>query len=473
MNSIPIKHKRWIQTLFILFLLADLSFSFVQHYNTPLYGDLENGILPDKDVRSIFDDPFGFEKIITGEKGVNPNRFFSHYFFSEYFKNVPLWLQHFVSPISSAYLSCAIIKVIVQVFFIFFLSAFISGKTKIFSREFITAAVIITPLFQVYGYWSRMGIIDQSIAYNFFYSIPIVALMLFLSPVFNHVIRNKKIRNTAYLYLVPLIIILPFSGPLIPALIVIITFLVLIYYWRQSGVGSYLKKVPSVMYIVLIPASLWSLYSLVLGFYDSNYQSETIPVLARFLKLPEGIFSQLFHSLGIPLLLTTIAINIFLIRKLNPQESVKFINVFKWIGVFAFIYIILLPFGGYRPYRARIIRYDTILPVTVALMFYFGATTYYLINNLKERRKARYYTFIVLVLAIFTFSDTKGIGKNRCERMALKKIATSQDSVVAISNNCYVMSWSNNFDYKKSDKKAELLYYWRITKTKKLFYNEQ
>ena len=42
-----------------MLLLADLTYSFVQHYSMPLDGDMAGGIVPAEDVKPILKDPFG------------------------------------------------------------------------------------------------------------------------------------------------------------------------------------------------------------------------------------------------------------------------------------------------------------------------------------------------------------------------------------------------------------------------------
>jgi len=457
------------------FLIADFTFSFIQYYNTPLQGDLAGHVLPDELIQPIFDDPFGFNMLSNDETHSNPNRFFAHWAVAKYFQYFPLWLQNFTSAINSVYLSSAIAKLAIHLLFIYLLTYFISGTANPIKRNFIIVAVILAPLFQVYGYWSRMGIIDKSILYTFFYALPLVALMLFFLPVFNLLMYSKKITLVHYFYIIPLIVILPLSGPLTPAVILIVCFLIFLYLFGQSEKRNlivFLKSVPINLYIILIPISLWSLYSLFLGFYNSNYSGEMISLAERFSRLPEGIFSQLFHSFGFPLMLLFIGINTWLVKRINNQEGEKLIRVLIWLGLFALIYISLLPFGGYRPYRPKIIRYDTFMPVTIALMYYFGASTYFLVNHLKNKDKQKYLPAILLCLLIFTIADTKGIGKNRCERSAFEKMANSKEKIVLIPNGCIVLDWANEFDYTKSERKAELIHYWRITPEKKLFYNE-
>ena len=470
------KKDRVIKLLLIVFLLGDLFFSFLQYYNTPLYGDVDTCVLPDKHVQKVIDDPFGF-RIICGEKHLNPNRFFSHFMMLKYMQKMPLLLQSFVEPVTSVYLSAAILKIIVQIFCIFLIAWFVSGTGKVQNKGFLIAAALITPLFQVYGYWSRMGIVDQSITYTFFYALPIVLLMLFLFPIFNSYFRNLKFKKTNYLFLIPLTVILPLSGPLNPAVILLVSFLILVSELTEKKDGrlkfmyKQFLKLPNWYYVVLIPASVLSLYSLVLGFYNSNYEGEAIPLIKRFLLLPQGILSYLFHSLGVPLLLTTILVNVFLLRKVQTIESAKLLNLFRWIGIFCLLYILLLPFGGYRPYRPLIIRYDTIIPMTIALIYIFTVSSFYLLNRAEGKYKNTFLSYMVVVLLIFTIVDYKGLGKNKCEKEAFQKMATSVEKVVQIPKDCFIMNWVNISDYRQSENRAELIYRWNITPEKKLFYN--
>ena len=99
-----------ISILLIIFLVEDLTYSFFQYYNTPLFGDITVSVLPEVHVQKLFNDPFGFDIIKNGKKQFNPNRYFSHLFLQNYFRKMPLFLQKFVSPINSVYLSAAIAK---------------------------------------------------------------------------------------------------------------------------------------------------------------------------------------------------------------------------------------------------------------------------------------------------------------------------------------------------------------------------
>jgi len=466
---------RLLLILSVIFMISDFTFSFIQYYNTPLFGDLAGHVLPDEAIQPVFDDPFGFHLLLTGEPHSNPNRFFAHWAVADYYQYFPLWLQKFTNPINSVYLTSAIAKLVIQLLFVYILALFISGSANPTKKNFLIVAVIIVPLFQAYGFWSRMGIVDKSIVYTFFYALPMVILMLFFLPVFNRLMHRRKITTVHYFYMVPLIVILPLSGPLVPAVILIVSFLIFLDLFicsEKRNPMAFLKSVPNSFYILLIPINLWSLYSLFLGFYNVNYNGEMISLAERFSRLPEGIFSQLFHSLGFPLMLLFIGFNTWQIKKINNHEGKKLTRILIWIGIFALLYILLLPFGGYRPYRPKIIRYDTFMPVTVTLIWYFGASTYFLISHLQTNNKQKYVAAVILCLLIFTIADMKGIGRNRCERQAFEKMAHSTNSIITIPKDCFVLDWQNMHDYTQSETKAELIYYWRITDKKILFYNE-
>jgi len=131
------------------FLISDFTFSFIQYYNTPLFGDLAGHVLPDEVIQPVFDDPFGFNMLLAGEKHSNPNRYFSHFLLSAYFQHVPFWMQKFTNSVNSVYLASALAKIAVQMLFVFLIAAFISGKQNPVNRKFLISAVLVIPLFQV------------------------------------------------------------------------------------------------------------------------------------------------------------------------------------------------------------------------------------------------------------------------------------------------------------------------------------
>src|SRR5688572_24378316 len=123
----------------LLFLLADLVFSFLQYYHTPLDGDMAGGIVPAADVKPVLHHPLGTITFLNECSYPNPNRFFSHWVFKEYFTITPLVLQKFTEPIDSVYLSCALFKALTQFMLIILLAIGVSGSRSVFKMDFLLA----------------------------------------------------------------------------------------------------------------------------------------------------------------------------------------------------------------------------------------------------------------------------------------------------------------------------------------------
>jgi hypothetical protein len=465
-----------------------LGFSFYQHYHTPLGGDIADVInpTPSKGYYKVLHDPVGLNVLLNQEKYPNPNRFFAHWFTSEYFLNFPLFLQKFVNPIQSIYLASAIAKLLTQILIIYLLAVYISGTKNLLKLNFIIAAILITPLFQTSGYNRYMGIIDQSVIYTFFYALPIGLLLLFYLPFFERMFYDKKpeFKTATKILLVILMVILTFNGPLIPGVVLIICPMVLINTWinnyKSSKISSphkriafAINKTPKTLMFFFIGFCLLSLYSLYIGQYNNMNFNNSIPLFERYLRLPSGLIHVFTQKIGFPLLFVAITFNTIIINKYySTIESDKIMRLAKWVGVFSIIYLLLLPFGGYRSYRENIIRYDTLMPVTLGIMFVFGKTTFYLIKNISIKRRPVYILSIVLILLIFTNSDRPDTSAFYCEQQALLKISQSKENIVELYEDCPVMEWVKLDDYKKSDRNAILLNYWNITDKKRLYYHK-
>ena len=200
--------------------------------------------------------------------------------------------------------------------------------------------------------------------------------------------------------------------------------------------------------------------------------AEDIPPLSRrFGLLLEGIPILLKEKIGLTWLLGLIALNLVILNfQLGPKN--KWITSAKWVLVFTLVYVFLLPFGGYRPYRPYIIRFDTVMPVTLALIWLFGATSYQIIATNFSKWRMAYYFVIIYSLVYFTQYDKLGDPAYDCERNMLLEIASSPDHIVKLSEPCSVIDWQTITDYRKSENQAELLLHWNVTSEKKLYYFE-
>lgn len=478
--------KRIIFYLLLIFIVADIGYSFVQHLQTVLDGDMAECILPSNEYKKIFQDPLGISVITQNASYPNPNRFFCYFMFSNYFKSIPFILQNFVSPIDSVYLASAIAKILIQVSILFLLGFYITGRRTVFKEDFLIAIALITPLFQTNGYHSYMGIIDLSITYTFSYALPCLWLLIFYLPFYDSSFFDKKVTSKKVILtlLIVFTLFITLNGPLNPGVILVIS---LLYLWHQFKLNfslssdtsiirkivNALDKIPKAHLFFFSLACILSLYSLYIGNSSSLFLSIRIPVLHRYLRLPEGLYYLLSQKIGYPLLLIMIGINAFLIhRNYKTIEGIKILKMLKWIGLFSFLYILLLPLGGYRTYRPDLIRYDSIMPISLALFFIYGLSTCFLVKNLSNNKRKIFLLCIICFSFIFTFADKLELGKNNCEKQSLTQLSNSKEDTVILNNNCTVMSWKKITDPTQSELNAELLQYWGITKEKKLYYQK-
>jgi len=477
--------KKNLHFVLLLLLIIDVSYSFIQHLNTDLDGDMADIIVPSHWYQKVLDDPFGLSVLLKNEVYSAPNRFFLHWVFSKYFKVVPGILQNIVNPVDSIYIACAIAKTATQVFLILLIAAYISGKKNIFTKKFLLAAILVTPFFITYQYW-RFGIIDRSITFTFSYAFPLGLLLLFFLPFFKKLFYGEEIiANFIYrIYLILLAIVVSLNCPLIPGVVVVVCPAVLFNIWyyhfkepiQKSFVQRFLsslRKIPHdiLFYFILVIALCF--YSFYIG--RNNLENTTIEVslLERYSLLPKGfitLFTQM--SLVIPLVIM-ITINAFLIWKyFNNVQGRKILSLLKWIVICSFIYILLLPLGGYRWYRPDILRYDTVMPITLSLLIIFGLTTYFLILNLSGELKIIFSSVIIIFLLIYLYEDKSNKGVNRCERNALYEISESKENIVLVSSDCTILAWDKIKDYKESELNSELLRHWGVIKEKKLYYQK-
>lgn len=481
--------KKNFWKLFVVLLISlDLGYSFYQYNNTPIDGDLSEVVLPfpSKGYFQVLKDPIGLSTVLENKTYPNPNRFFAHYTTSTYFKNTPLILQHFVDPIESVYLSAAIIKLSTHIMLLLLIARFVSGTWKIWDKTFLLTCLLITPLFQTVGYNRYMGIIDQSVTYVFFYALSLVFLAFWLLPFYSKLYERKKDKMQFWKFLI-LFFLCPFlalNGPLIPGIVLIVVVLIILKTLAEHIGSKEQKKNLSynllsyiktnwMLFFLLGFLSLWCFYSLIIGSYNSLNKNETIPLIERYTKIPQGLFYLLTTKPGYFLMFLTIFVNCWLIRYFFKNDlSIKLFRLIKWIGFFSLLYVLLLPFGGFRSYRANIIRYDTFLPITLAMVFVFASTTMFILQR-KFQYKSLFLGFVTLILCIFIISDLKNNHSNSCESTVLYGMAKSKDKVFRIDSGCTVMGWTRYKLPEESIQNAALLRYWGVTDRVLLYYHKQ
>ncbi|WP_165370505.1 hypothetical protein [Hymenobacter persicinus] len=477
--------KRNLGLLLLVFLLLDTAYSFVQHLNLRLDGDLAGIVAPHEIYRQVLHDPLGLGVLLRDEVYNAPNRFFAHATLWAYFRRMPLALQTFLSPIDSVYAASALLKTLVQVALIGLLAAYITGAGRVFSSRFLVAAVLVAPLFHASGYYMQLGIIDKAATYTVFYALPMALLLVYFLP-FYRAARQGRVPRPGVVggaLLLVLSVVLALNGPLVGPLTLVICAVSVISLAARQGKGltagasgvarvvAGLRRVSAVYLSFFGFISLWCLYSFYIGLNNEEGIQGAIPLAERYARLPLGLFYELTVKLGLPLLLLAIAGNVLLIRRRGLTEAAGplFFRL-RWLAVVAGLYILLLPLGGYRAYRPYIIRYDTFQPVLLAVFYAFGATAYFLLEALPAERRRPYVLGLVALLTFFTLADKPTFGDNACERAAMLEIARSPDKVVVLHADCTLLRWGPTTSTYDSQVAAEMLAHWGITKEKKLFY---
>jgi hypothetical protein len=468
----------------IIFLLFEIVFSFRRHFYFPIDGDLPSIVVPSKNYQTVLHDPFGLNVLLHDSVYSAPNRFFTHLIMQVYFQQIPVLLQHLTTPVSSIYYSFALAKTLIQFFIIYLFAIYISGKKRFWDPDFLLAAALITPLFQIYGYNFFMGIIDHSISYTFFYALALSLVLLFFLPFFCFWFFEYRINKLTTIGLICLAIILAFNGPLnSPVILIICPFVILISFAHNFNeyinsnlairILASIKKIPYTIVIVFGLAILFCLYSFLIGKNNSENLWAGISIEERYARLPKGLYSQFTTKLGPALVLLMVLVNSLIIRKYKISERAgKLLGIVKWFVILSIVYILLLPFGGYRYYRPNIIRMDTIMPVTLGMMLCYGLTTYYIIKKIRLRWKKVYLGMVIFFTAVFINADTSFGKYNACERRTLEKISKSPEKIVFLDCECSVMSWETTTNYKDSEIKTDLLFHWNVIKQKKLFYQK-
>lgn len=474
-------HKYFRRFFLVFLLFLDTGYSLVQHLHMPVDGDFTAIVLPGPHYEKVLQNPLGIGVLTENEVYAAPNRFFVHWTLSTMFRNFPLFLQKITHPVDSVYLAIALSKTGIQLFLIGLLAFLISGGSNFLSEKFLLAAVLITPLFQTSGYYYHsMGVIEQSVTYTFFYALPVSLTLFFFLPFLYP--KTWKWTTVKHLVWGSLTIILPLSGPLVPGIVLLgfLTLLIRGYFeGRKNGdtfipgrILAYDSSGSShwfILYFVMI--SLFSLYSLYIGRNNlENFSTQSIGIGQGFLLLPHGIVQVLFQKPGLPLIMLWVGLNSFLMRKSDHRE--KYFQLLKWFGLFTLLYLLLLPFGGYRDYRPLIIRRDTFLPLTLGMFFFFGYSSLLVLKNLRSKYRLIHITMVMVLLGVFTVADQPELDKNACEKEALELLSTTNEAVVWLKKDCPVMSWTPLRNPEYSESTARMLFHWRITKSVQLFYQE-
>jgi hypothetical protein len=472
--------KPWILALLVLAVLADLALTFYQNYQLTIDGDLAAIVVPRADYAQVLHDPFGWAVLTKGGWYSAPNRFFAHVTMRGYCLPMPLLLQSFLSPITSAYAALALLNTGVQALLLYVLAWYATGTRRLGSVQLWLAMALMAPFFQTTGYNGQMSVVDNSVTYTFFYALPLLLLLVLLWPLYRAARQQQPLREAwpQLLAMLLLVVVLAFNGPLITGTVLVLLLGVGLHAARQRQrlpAAERLQHLPWQAGLVWGWLGVLCLYSLYIGRHNSENLTLMLPLWERYQLVPLGIWDELTSKLGLPLLVLGCIANVQLIRRQLPPtpESQRIVQVLRYLGWFALVYTLLLPLGGYRNYRPLILRHDSILPITLGLIGFYALSATYLLGQLRGRPRQWYTLGVVVVAFIFTNADRKlhPNNNNVDERQALVLLSQAGPApVVRLPKKCRVLSWDPITSPNESLTNAELLEYWGITQGRRLYY---
>jgi len=482
--------KKYVSiVLFSLLILVDLINTFNIQRNVVLDGDVAIIVGPRGGYEVVLSDPFGLQVLLENKVYCAPNRYFAHETLIQYYTHVPQLFHAFNDPVESLYLATALGKVMIEVFLIVLLALYITAE-QLTLRNFLLSALIVLPFFHTFGFYHTIGIIDLAPSYAFAYALPIALLMLFFLPFYKSLYKEERLK-LSWIILVLLAILAIFislNGPIVPGVACVVAPCILLVLWfkayRTQTNKSFVRRVFASLWAIpktyLLPLS-WliflSLYSLYIGQNnEESLWSETIPMAERYRRLPIGFYEIITSQPGIPVMLIVIYMNAGIIYTLKSEYRTKVLTTLKWIGIFSLVYILLLPLGGYRPYRPNIIRIDTFLPVNLSLIYFIGLSTFYLLTDHSFVLKRVYTGLVVIVLLWFTYMEKNDALQsnynNTCEKEQLYKLHNSKEEIIELSGNCNVLFWWRvpESEYIKSAPATEFLRKTGVVKGKMYFF---
>jgi hypothetical protein len=480
-----IKMSKGIMAGALLLIVANLMYAFYQHYHCILDGDLGGVTLPSSNYKRVLSDPLGLGALLHHERYNVPNRFVVLYSTYAHFRTWPFFFQKFTDPISSVYLTSALAKTVWQLLFTYLIGIYVSGQFRIFNKNFILTALLLTPLFQNCGYVWDMGIIDPPISYAFAYAFSVLLVGIFFLPFYLMTFHKIEVKF-GWVLSVSLMVLswaIAFNGPIsAPVMILVCGFLWMeqtrqgmVRYAEQplvQRVKSAIGAIPRPMIWIPAFAVAMSLYSFYIGKFNIEGFIKQISMAERYQRLPHSIF-HLFTTEGMGMLMLMILLNLFLLLKKRTTETNKMLRLFVWIVIFSCVYMLLLPLGGYRFYRPEIVRHDVMVPVITTLIAFYVLSTYYLLQHVPQRQY-KLYLFLVLIPLCRYFIADKLYNQfdNSCERQAMEMIAASKEKTVLLPMDCSIMDWDKITDPAKSKINTDLMKDWGITHEEKYYYQK-
>ena len=457
-------------------LIGDLSLSTLQYLSAPIDGDLYAIVLPAPWYAEVLSDPFGFRAVFEEVSYGGAGRYTSHLYFSTYFTYAPGFWQFFVDPVESLYYSAASAKLLAHLGILLIGAGYITGRFHFGRTSFWVAAVAISPFIQAGGLHNRMGLIDRSITYTFFYIIPVLVFLALLFPLYQYALGYKKHPKgfSLGLWTLPclgMMWLLGSIGPQLQFLMVLTGGLSLAYtVWYQRNEGeSIIKSVQrpflgkyrqlGALLLALIAFGAWGYIS---GLQNTE-NADGLPLMQTLIQAAKGIVFHYIQVWPMWFIAAGIAYHLYSLRSSSAPEvrAVRRFLLLSFLGIC--IYMLVLPFGGYRPYRPYIYRYDLLIPVTLWLVYALLTTGRLYLKYVHAKGTRRWYLPLAIAFSIVLYAhDLRIKDANVCEKSKLVKLSEAETDFIVLDADCPVLAWEPDENPYYTKFKVQLLQRWGI-----------
>lgn len=441
------------QAILVTLLLASvlgihLVLSALHYYHLPIDGDYPRIGLPFRWYEEVMADPWGVQAVLHGEMYAGAGRYFCHAANYVWFHWVYAFIHSFITdPIKSIYLTTASAAMLVHVLFLWV----VQGYTMVQNNPGWLTRVLLLLFSSVFIQYNQLyesiGLIDRSPSYIFFYGLPLMLMALYFMPLYRAYRWHKPVSIVWTILACMFALPVALSSVLVQP-IYFVTCAVGVLAWfhpKATPWRHFLKS--SRVYIPLVVFLLCCLYA----FYVARFNSEkntSVALLERYTLLLQGIGVLVTRNFIWPLLLVVIALNTYLLKFLTPTLQQKLLYRGLLVLLFAVLYLGLLPLGGYRSYRPYIVRYDVLIPVTLAALYYLFNSSMTLLAHVPLFLKKQYALGLGVFISILFFSNINLKPQaHEDQKQVMLHLMQQRDTLVPMPVHCNVGTWSTD-DYK-------------------------
>jgi hypothetical protein len=435
----------------IVALVLDLGLTGITFFQIRLDGDLARVAGPVASYRPVLQDPLGLRSVTSGDRYPGAGRFMAHI-------TTKLWSDFAIStlnvvvrePVRALYLTLALTAVFVQLLFVAIGCLYIRAFRPMAFGPTVICAAGLSMFVQFGKFYDFFGIIDFSVTYTMAYAIPILVLALFLYPVYRSLLSpDYRPALSITVCLIFAALYLAFSGPLVQPIVLLVGLLLLVGQLRnRSRLIVHWSLLPGLALLGL--AGVWGMY-----IATFNSESEAAPSIGfRYRRLWRGLVELLVHQAPFwSMLVVGIAFQYRLVhRRIGAVELSRLRVHLVVCASFVVLWLALLPLGGFRRYRPLVLRYDTLLPVTIVAVYLFALTFRLAVSTVAPERLRnssafdRLWIIPALVLGLLVVIGKKPVWplSNVCERHILESLRDTKGENLEVPRLCTVGTWSVN-----------------------------